>query len=66
MEQGITTITYNPEDKDKKLPLSTWLKSMGKTRHMLKPEYAETTKAFELEVERRWSALKAKHEHPAL
>lgn len=66
VEQGITSITYNPEDKDKKLPLSTWLKSMGKTRHMLKPEYAETTKAFEHEVERRWSALKAKHENPYL
>ncbi|MBC8079417.1 MAG: pyruvate synthase, partial [Gorillibacterium sp.] len=62
VEHGVTTITYNPEDKDKKLPMTAWLGSMGKTRHMLKPEFAETYQAFEAEVERRWNALKAKHE----
>ncbi len=66
VENGITTITYNPEEKNKRVPLSDWLKTMGKTRHLTKPEYAEAYKAFEGEVDRRWSALKAKHEHPYL
>ncbi|WP_438432839.1 thiamine pyrophosphate-dependent enzyme [Gorillibacterium sp. sgz500922] len=66
VEQGITTITYNPEEKGKKIPLSGWLKSMGKTRHLLKPEYAEAYASFEQEVERRWNMLKAKHENPYL
>jgi len=66
VEHGVTTITYNPEEKNKRVPLSEWLKKMGKTRHMTKPEYADALKAFEDEVERRWQRLKAKHENPYL
>ncbi|MCM3339521.1 thiamine pyrophosphate-dependent enzyme [Paenibacillus sp. MER TA 81-3] len=66
VERGITNITYNPEEKNKKIPLLDWLNMMGKTRHMAKPENADTLHRFEHEVERRWSALKAKHEHPDL
>ncbi|QGQ96913.1 pyruvate synthase [Paenibacillus psychroresistens] len=66
IEQGVTTITYNPEDKGKRVPVADWLKTMGKTRHMIKPEYAESMKMFEDEVERRWVRLKAKSEHEFL
>jgi pyruvate ferredoxin oxidoreductase alpha subunit len=66
IENGVTTLTYNPEEKNKRVPLSDWLKMMGKTRHMTKPEYADAYKSFEDEVERRWSRLKAKHENPYL
>ncbi|CAK4814478.1 unnamed protein product [Aphanomyces euteiches] len=66
IEQGVTTITYNPEDKGKRVPVADWLKTMGKTRHMTKPEYAESLKMFEDEVERRWVRLKAKSEHEFL
>jgi len=66
IEHGVTNITYNPEEKSKRVPLSDWLKQMGKTRHMTKPEYEEAYKAFEQEVDRRWSRLKAKHENPYL
>lgn len=66
IENGITTITYDAEEKGKRVPLGDWLKTMGKTRHMVKPEYAEALKSFEDEVERRWRKLKAKHEHPNL
>ncbi|WP_199614345.1 thiamine pyrophosphate-dependent enzyme [Paenibacillus alkalitolerans] len=66
VENGVTTITYNPEEKNKRVPLSDWLKQMGKTKHMTKPEYTEAYKSFEDEVERRWSRLKAKHENPFL
>ncbi|MCP8970772.1 thiamine pyrophosphate-dependent enzyme [Ectobacillus ponti] len=66
VERGVTTITYNPEEKNKRIPLSDWLKWMGKTRHLLQEEHAELLGGFEQEVERRWLRLKAKHEHPGL
>lgn len=66
VEHGQTAITYNPDEKGKRVPLTDWLKTMGKTRHLLKPENAEALKAFEAEVERRWQILRAKHEHPFL
>lgn len=66
IEHGVTTITYNPEDKGKRIPVGDWLKTMGKTRHMVKPEYAETLKMFADEVDRRWVRLKAKNEHAFL
>ena len=39
---------------------------MGKTKHLLKPENADLLKQFELEIDRRWQQLKAKHENPYL
>ncbi|MBE3582572.1 MAG: pyruvate synthase [Limnochordaceae bacterium] len=66
VEHGITTITYNPEEKGKRVPVTDWLKMMGKTKHLLKPEYADELKAFSDEVERRWVRLKARHESPVL
>lgn len=66
VEHGQTAITYNPDEKGKRVPLTDWLKTMGKTRHLLKPENAEALQAFEAEVERRWQILQAKHEHPFL
>lgn len=66
VEHGQTTITYNPDEKNKRIPLSDWLKTMGKTRHLTKQENEPALKEFEREVERRWQALQAKHEHPYL
>lgn len=66
VEQGVTTITYDPEEKGKRVPVSEWLKMLGKTKHLLKPEYQHYLKAFDQEVERRWLKLKAKHENPVL
>jgi len=66
IERGITTITYNPEEKGKRIPVSEWLKLMGKTRHLLRPENKDLLEEFEREVERRWQRLKARHEHPLL
>ncbi|MFM9281603.1 thiamine pyrophosphate-dependent enzyme [Paenibacillus jiagnxiensis] len=66
VERGETNITYNPEDKNKRVPLTDWLKYMGKSRHLLKEENKELLAEFEHEVERRWSILKAKHENPLL
>jgi pyruvate ferredoxin oxidoreductase alpha subunit len=63
VEQGVTTITYNPEEKNKRIPLSDWLKYMGKTKHLLKEENKPMLNEFEAEVEKRWQRLKAKHEN---
>lgn len=66
IEHGVTAITYNPEEKGKRIPLSDWLKTMGKTKHLVKPEYADALKSFEDEVERRWVRLKARNDNPYL
>jgi pyruvate ferredoxin oxidoreductase alpha subunit len=66
IEQGVTTITYDPEAKNKRIPLSDWLKYMGKTKHLLKEENKHLLDEFGEEVEKRWQRLKAKHDSPFL
>lgn len=66
VEQGVTTITHDPEAKKKKIPLQDWLKYMGKTKHLLKEENQHILSDFEKEIERRWQRLKAQHESPLL
>jgi pyruvate ferredoxin oxidoreductase alpha subunit len=66
VEHGKTTITYNPQEKGERIPVTEWLKTMGKTRHMLKPENSDILAQFEADVERRWGRLQAKHAHPEL
>jgi pyruvate ferredoxin oxidoreductase alpha subunit len=66
VEQGETTITYDPEAKKKKIPVVDWLKYMGKSKHLLKDENKHMLEAFEAEVDNRWQKLKAKHENPLL
>ncbi|RDU38367.1 pyruvate synthase [Neobacillus piezotolerans] len=66
IEQGKTAITYNPEEKNKRVPASEWLKYMGKSKHLLKEENKEMLAVFEKEIEKRWQRLKAKHDHPML
>lgn len=66
VEHGVTTLNYDPEEKKKKVPVTDWLKLMGKTKHLLKPEFKDVVAEFEREVERRWRRLKAMHEHPLL
>ncbi len=66
VERGITTINYDPEEKGKKVPVSDWLKQMGKTRHLLKTECKPELEAFQAEVDRRWVRLKEMHKNPLL
>lgn len=66
IENGITTITYDPEARNKRIPTLDWLKMMAKTRHLTREENAPIVEEFEQEIERRWARLKAKHEHPLL
>ncbi|MBS4188995.1 pyruvate synthase [Bacillus sp. FJAT-49705] len=66
VEEGLTTITYNPVEKKKRVELSEWLKYMGKTKHLLKEENREMLTELEEEIENRWQRLLAKHENPYL
>lgn len=66
VENGITNITYDPEERGKRIPVSQWLGMMSKSKHLLKPENSSVLQAFEKEVERRWQRLKAMHQHPLL
>ena len=66
IERGITTINYDPEEKGKRVPVGEWLKTMGKTRHMLRTECKPVLDAFQAEVDRRWARLKEMHKNPLL
>ena len=66
VEQGITTINYNPENRDEKIPVSQWLFQMGRTKHLKADEYKEIVESIQKEIDRRWEKLKAKAESPYL
>ncbi|MEQ6377960.1 thiamine pyrophosphate-dependent enzyme [Bacillaceae bacterium S4-13-58] len=66
VEHGETTITVNPEAKNKRVPVTEWLKYLGKSKHLLKEENAVLLESFANEVENRWNRLKARHESPFL
>jgi pyruvate ferredoxin oxidoreductase alpha subunit len=66
VEQGHTTLTYDPDAADRRHPVSDWLKLMGKTGHLLEPGNSEIVAEIQAETDRRWARLKAMHEHPLL
>jgi len=66
VEHGRTTVTYDPEAIGRRISLRDYLGLMGKTRHLLSEDNKPVLEAGEAEVERRWSKLKAMHEHPLL
>jgi pyruvate ferredoxin oxidoreductase alpha subunit len=66
VEHGVTTLNYDPEAKGKKVDVSDWLKTMGKSKHMLKPENDALLDEFRQEVDRRFQRIKAMSEHPLL
>ena len=66
VERGITTLSYDPEAKKKKIPISDWLAMMGRTKHLTKDEYAPITEEIQAEIDRRYARLKARAEHPLL
>jgi pyruvate ferredoxin oxidoreductase alpha subunit len=66
VEQGKTTITYDPETIGRRIPIGDWLAQMGKTKHLCRPDYADELRSIETETERRWRRLRAMHEHQLL
>ncbi|AMQ22548.1 hypothetical protein A0V43_06455 [Geobacillus sp. JS12] len=46
---------FESEAKGRRVPLSEWLKYMGKTKHLLRKENEDLLRELEEEVERRWT-----------
>lgn len=66
VEQGETTITYNPDGRKKRIPLEDWLSYMGKSKHLLQEENKQMLDELKAEVDKRWNKLLVKHETPFL
>ncbi len=66
VEQGITSLSYNPEKGGKKIPVTDWFAMMGRTKHLQKEEYREITERIQKEIDRRFERLKARAENPLL
>ena len=66
VEQGRTKLSYAPEKTGKKIPVKDWLSMMGRTRHLLKEEYAEIVESLQGEIDRRYAVLREKSENPLL
>jgi pyruvate ferredoxin oxidoreductase alpha subunit len=66
IERHKTVLTYDPDELGRRIRVADWLKLMGKTRHLLKPEFEAELVEIEAEVDRRWRRLKAMSEHPFL
>lgn len=66
VENGKTTLNYNPEAKQKKIPVRQWLGMMGRTKHLLDEKYAGIEEEIQTEVDRRWARLQAQAENPLL
>lgn len=66
VEKGITSLSFDPETKNKKIPVSDWLKMMGRTRHLCEDKYTDVLNSIQQEVDSRWKRLKTMSEHPEL
>lgn len=66
VENGITTLSYDPQERNKKIAVSEWLGMMGRTKHLVKPAYASVVEDIQREVDRRWDRLRAKAADPLL
>lgn len=58
IEEGEVRLSYDPEKNGKKIPVSNWLSMMGRTKHLIKPEYQPVTACLQAEIDRRFSELK--------
>ena len=66
IENGITTLNYNPERINKKIPVLDWFTMMGRTKHLQGEQYKEIVADIQDEVERRWERLKVRAGNPLL
>ena len=66
IERGKTTLNYNPEEKNKKIPVIDFLSLMGRTKHLKDERYADVLKEIQTETDRRFERIKAMAENPLL
>ena len=62
VEQGVTTLSYDPEKAGKKIPILDWLVMMGRTKHLQKEEYKDVVERLQQETDRRFVELKKRAE----
>lgn len=60
VEQGKTTLSYDPEKMGKKIPVLDWLSMMGRTKHLQKEQYKDVVDRLQQETDRRFYELKKK------
>lgn len=65
-ERGKTTLNYDPDAKNKKIPVLDWLSMMGRTKHLKRAEYRAVVDELQCEVDRRFLILKEKSANPYL
>ncbi len=58
VEQGVTTLSIDPEKTGKKIPVLDWLSMMGRTKHLQKDEYREVVERMQKETDDRFRRLK--------
>lgn len=66
VEQGITTINYNPEAKGDKVPVTDFLAMMGRTKHLCSEKFADVAEKIQTEIDKRWERLKEKNNNEKL
>lgn len=62
VENGVTTLSVDPEKTGKKIPIADWLSMMGRTKHLLKGEYQDVVEQLQQETDRRFEKLKKRAE----
>ena len=62
VENGVITLSVDPEKTGKKIPISDWLSMMGRTKHLLKGEYQDVVEQLQQETDRRFEELKKRAE----
>ncbi len=58
VEQGKTTLSYDPEKQGKKIPVAEWFAMMGRTKHLIRDEYKEIVESIQMEIDRRYDEIK--------
>ena len=66
VERGYTSLSFDPEAKNKKIPVADWLKMMGRTKHLCEAKHRDILESVQQEVDIRWKRLKTLSEHPEL
>lgn len=62
VEQGVTRLSYDPEKSGRKIPVTSWLSMMGRTKHLKKEEYSHVVERLQKETDARFSELRKKSE----
>lgn len=67
IDHGVTTVNYDPEKREKKIPVTEAFKKMGRAfSHVAGDKFAALAADVQAEVDRRWARLKAMSENPLL